>query len=524
MKSLLLGRVPTTAFKMAIMAGVIGGCLAAGGTPAQAQQSSSELIVRLKKNSKFSFSPSFAPALSGMTLAEPLNATANLSMGSESGLIHLKFNSAQDAADAQAKLAASNLVESVVPDFLYHPAIALRVRDIARSAAQDLMEWSVPFVRRGWDQGSGRSEALPDPQWPTHVETGEDPLASKDWALSKIDMPSVEAVRKLLPSSKKIIAAVIDTGVDYNHEDLMGAMWRNPSNANEVGYDFAHNNNKPFDQRHFDIEGCLKDAACRLGYGSGKFLTNPGHGTHCAGHVGAVANNSIGIRGVGGAVQIMALKFFYDANDENAGAGDDAAAIQSIDYAIQHGAKVISASWGGRELRPDAEKSELKKALIRAQRAGVLVVIAAGNDGIDQDNVEDPDFPAAYTLDNLLVVAASDANDQIADFSNFGARSVHIAAPGVKILSTTTGGTPYNDVVATYKDSKGNTHEMDWDGTSMATPIVAGAAALVWSKYPRENYLQIKNRILRSARHVNALDGKVSTGGVLDVSAALGLN
>src|SRR6185503_17174173 len=122
----------------------------------------------------------------------------------------------------------------------------------------------------------------------------------------------------------------------YNHEDLKGALWRDPSNPQIVGRDFAHNTDLPYDVLHFDLDGCMKDPACTSGETMGQYLTNPGHGTHCAGHVGAVANNSIGIQGVGGKVQVMALKFFYDYTDgaANAGGGDDAAAIQAIDYAI----------------------------------------------------------------------------------------------------------------------------------------------------------------------------------------------
>jgi subtilisin family serine protease len=236
-----------------------------------------------------------------------------------------------------------------------------------------------------------------------------------------------------------------------------------------------------------------------------------------------VANNSIGIRGVGGNVQVMALKFFFDYTDgENAGAGDDAAAIQAIDYAITHGVKVISASWGGRMSKADAESSELKNALIRAQNAGLLFVVAAGNDSIDNDSDAQADYPAAFHMDNMIVVAASDSKDALADFSNYGATTVDIASPGVKILSTTVGST-YQDVITTYT-IHGKTQAIDWDGTSMATPIVAGAAALVWSKYPNETYQQIKQRILNSARPVAGLKGKIVTGGVLDVTAALGLS
>ena len=214
------------------------------------------------------------------------------------------------------------------------------------------------------------------------------------------------------------------------------------------------------------------------------------------------------------------LKFFFDSNDPNAGGGDDAAAIQSIDYAIKNGAKVISASWGGRQSKADGDSSDLKAAMQRAQQAGVIFVVAAGNDSINQDTDDQPSFPAAYSFDNMIVVAASGQDNKIADFSNFGNKSVHIAAPGVKIFSTTSDG-QYNDVVTHYQTPDGQDKEMDWDGTSMATPIVAGAVAAVWAKHPGEHYHQIRDRILNSARKVAGLADKVSTGGVLDVAAAM---
>lgn len=475
---------------------------------------SSELIVRYREPQNNAFQ-----AYHSMVRATGKDAQVGI-LNSEEGVVKLSFATPEEAAAARDKLLASDRVLSVAPNFYYRPAMRLQVRTVEGSEN----EWKsvgflpLPFV--GALARSGLMAGMPEVQLPGSVVPGADPLAKQDWALKNIRMPSVAA---LTSDSSPLIAAVIDTGVDYNHEDLVQAMWRKPGNPKEVGYDFAHKNARPYDLVHFDIEGCLNDPGCSLGFDTAKFLSNPGHGTHCAGHVGAMANNSIGMTGIGAPadVKVMGLKFFYDAGEPNAGAGDDAAAIQSIDYAVKNGAKVISASWGGAMPREEAEKSELKNALIRAQKAGVLVVIAAGNDGIDQDRVTEPAYPAAYDLDNLIVVAATDQKDSLADFSNYGAKSVHIGAPGVKILSTTVG-SKYSDLVAKFKGKDGKEHEIAWDGTSMATPIVAGAAALIWSKYPNENYKQIRDRILRTARKVPGLNGRVQTGGVLDVAAALG--
>lgn len=438
------------------------------------------------------------------------------------GLYRLSFASNVEAARAREFLATESAVERIVPNFRYRPAISYRWREAqpnpsASSALPErpsswLMDWP-----KDWNPAN--ASKLPDvEQPPSSFTPGVDPLEARDWALKAIRMP--EHSEETPSATTAVTTAVIDTGVDYNHEDLIAAMWRDTSDPAVVGYDFVHDHAKPYDLRHFDVEGCLTSLPCRLGLDVSRFLVNPGHGTHCAGHVAAVASNSLGIRGVGTSARLMALKFFYDVGEIGAGSGDDAAAIQAIDYAVKNGARIISASWGARIPREAAETSELKAALLRAQKAGVLFVVAAGNDGVDQELVENPSYPAAFHLDHMIVVAASNPRDELADFSNYGARTVDLAAPGVRILSTTVG-SKYEDVVARFKDSRGVEHELAWDGTSMAAPIVAGAAALVWSRFPEEDYKQIRNRLLNSVRKVSALKGKVATEGVLDVSAAL---
>jgi subtilisin family serine protease len=372
----------------------------------------------------------------------------------------------------------------------------------------------LPFPKLGGIAAFERARGIPDvllPEVPSPI--GADPLLLRDWAIRKIQLQAASFQEAL----STVTVAVIDTGVDYNHEDLRNAMWRKPSDPLEVGYDFAHDHPNPYDVKSFDLAACLRDERCSRGDDWQGLLANPGHGTHCAGHVAAIAQNTRGIRGVAAGARIMALKFFYDAGERFAGTGDDEAAIRAIDYAIANGAKIISASWGGRHPHEEAQASELRNALLRARDAGILVVIAAGNDGINQDTVDDPVYPAAYAseMDHLIVVAASDQNDRLAPFSNFGERTVHLAAPGVKILSTTVGSS-YSDIV-----DQADQIRIDWNGTSMSTPLVAGAAALIWSKFPHWSYREVRKRILDSARPVDSLSGKLATSGVLDVEAAL---
>ncbi|MGK5085124.1 S8 family peptidase [Bdellovibrionota bacterium FG-1] len=486
---------------------------------------SRELLMRVPPSSRINALSHLQPLVSklkkdlGLRGVNPIGPVASV----HSNLLKLNFATSQGAAEARKLIRSFDPSAHVSINALYRPAMNFKIQKTKKSSALlfPLAGQAVPSE----DSNSEMIELVENPLvWPApeNVEKGADPLALKDWALKNIGFP-LEKSEELV-SNSSIITAVIDTGVDYNHEDLAGAMWRTYSEDEEsdediVGWDFAHDTARPYDRVKFDFAGCLADPVCKSGADSSKFLLNAGHGTHCAGHVAAVAQNSRGIRGLGAGAQLMGLKFFFDEGEKDAGQGSDLGAIQAIDYAIEHGVRVINASWGGRMPRVDGEASELKQALIRAQAAGLIVVIAAGNEGIDQDAEEEPSYPAAYELDNLIVVAASDGQDNLADFSNYGVKSVHLAAPGVRILSTISGA-GYSNVVASATDKEGNEYTQFWDGTSMAAPIVAGAVALVWSKFPAEDYRQIRERILRSTRHVEGLEGLVATGGILDISAA----
>lgn len=295
-----------------------------------------------------------------------------------------------------------------------------------------------------------------------------DPELSKAYGLGKIGAPEAW---KTWQGSKDMIVAVIDTGIDYNHEDLAFNVWRNPNPTKNdiVGFDFVHNDGLPFDDNQ--------------------------HGTHTSGTVGAVGGNGKGVSGVAPKVSIMALKFL-----SGEGSGTTADAIRAIDYAIEHGAKVLSNSWGG---KGDDGNQALKDSIERARAKDVLFVAAAGNDGTDNDG-RDPSFPAAFDNDNLISVAATDASDQMAFFSNYGAKTTHVAAPGVNIYSTVPGN-KYAQL----------------SGTSMACPHVAGAAALIWSKNPTWNYKKVKEVLMKTVDPLPSLKGKTVTGGRINVLKAL---
>ena len=216
-----------------------------------------------------------------------------------------------------------------------------------------------------------------------------------------------------------------------------------------------------------------------------------GHGTIVAGEIGAVGNNGIGIAGIDWNVQIMPLEFL-DAN----GNGYLSNAVLAINYAVSAGAKIINASWGG-----DAYDAAMASAIQNAQSHGVIFVAAAGNNG-SNDNVT-AEYPASYSFNNVVSVAATDQNNNIASFSDYGSTTVSIAAPGLSIAST----------------APGNTYEY-YTGTSMAAPLVTGALALVWSIHPTWTYTQVIADVLDNTDKLASLTGKVETG-LLDVGKAV---
>jgi hypothetical protein len=317
------------------------------------------------------------------------------------------------------------------------------------------------------------------PALPPEPAAAVDPDMAQAWGITKVSADKAWAKQR---GSKNVIVAVIDTGVDYTHKNLAFNIWRNPHQSvngvnvfgdnitgDVVGWDFVHNDNLPFDDNE--------------------------HGTHCAGVIGAVGNSGIGISGINQRVSIMPVKFLTGE-----GSGDVASAVKAIDYAVSRGAKVLSNSWGGKG--DDGTGGALKDAISRAQAAGVLFVAAAGNDGTDNDS--QATFPASYNLDNMVNVAATDEKDGLAFFSNTGAKSVHVGAPGTNVYSTVPGN----------KYAK-------LSGTSMACPHVAGEAALLMAQFPNAKYSEIKQRILNSGDSLGALSGKTVTGKRINVLNAL---
>jgi len=316
---------------------------------------------------------------------------------------------------------------------------------------------------------------------PNHIYKAEvipnDPSYPLLWGMPKIGAPTVW---NTTTGSSSVVVAVIDTGVDYTHPDLAANMWHNPREI-------------PGNGKDDDGNGYIDDI-----YGIDAFngdadpMDDVDHGTHCAGTIGAVGNNGIGVAGVNWNVKIVALKFL------GLDGGTDAGAIECYQYAIalkQSGVnlRVISNSWGGY-----GNGQALRDIIASAEAAGIISICAAGNDTMNTDIL--PHYPSSYDVPSLLSIAASDENDQPAVFTNYGRKNVDFAAPGVNIYSTIPGG-GYEYM----------------SGTSMATPHVSGIAALLLSRYPDLTPLRIKQIMLQSTDISHVWSGFTVTGGRINL-------
>jgi hypothetical protein len=284
--------------------------------------------------------------------------------------------------------------------------------------------------------------------------------------------------------NRSVIVGVIDSGVRYTHQDLAANMWVNTLEVADNGIDD-------------DSNGYIDDVyGINAITGSGDPMDDNDHGTHCAGTIGAVANGGGPLVGVAWDVQIMALKFL-DAG----GSGSLSDAIEGIDYGVRMGVDILNNSWGG-----GGYSQALYDAIERANAVGILFVAAAGNHRGNNDLT--PNYPSNYENANVVAVAALDRSDALASFSCFGANTVDIGAPGVAIYSCTAG-----------SDSS----YAFFNGTSMATPHVSGVAALIKSRFPLADAVELSQRLLLSARPVASLAGKCVTGGALNAANALSI-
>lgn len=374
------------------------------------------------------------------------------------GLQEIKLVAEADIDAVMAQYKASGLYAIVQPDYLYR---------IADNVPND------PLFSQLWGMNNSG-------------QTGGTPGA---------DISALQAWDKRTDASS-VIVAVIDTGVMYTHPDLRDNIWVNT--AEDL------NGNGIFDTG--DVDGLDQDgngyADDVVGYNFcdyGGSVPGPdpidghGHGTHCAGTIGAVGHNGDGVAGVCWNTQIMCLRFL-----DSSGIGNTSDAIGAIYYAVENGATVLSNSWGG----PGSDAA-LDVAIQYALDHDVVFVAAAGNEAVNIDYIIS--YPGASPKENVVSVAASDHNDNIANFSNYGPTNVDLAAPGVNVYSTWANG-GYRTL----------------SGTSMATPHVAGACTLLRAQYPDLNYAQIITLLFDGVDPLPQWAGLVATGGRLNIDTSLG--
>jgi len=344
---------------------------------------------------------------------------------------------------------------------------------VERYRASGLVEFAEPDYKLHASVVPNDPHFLSGLQWSLrNSSTGRDIHAVDAWDTSS--------------SASNIVVAVIDTGIRYTHEDLAPNMWVNPNEVPGNGLDDDHNG---FVDDIYGIDTITH---------SGNPMDDGDHGTHVAGVIGAVGNNGKGVAGVAWKVKLMACKFL-DIN----GDGDTSDAIEAIDYARRMGAHVLNGSFGGADY-----SSALYTAIQNARAAGIIFVAAAGNESSNLDQI--PTYPACYTLDNIVVVGGVNRSDNLdTGYSNYGANNVDLCAPGTGIYST------WGTSDSAYMSST---------GTSMATPHVAGAIALMRARFPNMTHAQIISRLLASVDELPALAGKCRSGGRLNLAKALGPN
>ncbi|MDX6382740.1 MAG: serine protease, partial [Blastocatellia bacterium] len=378
---------------------------------------------------------------------------------------------------------------------------------IARTAPEDTLKAVAALAARD-------DVLYAEPNYILHSDaTPNDPSFGQLYGMTKIGMPQAWDTITGSTGSSQIVVGIVDEGVDVKHPDLQANIWTNPAPGSLPG---------------FSPKVQLSAASYTIGEGGGAatvtvnrdpgdlhgfdFVRTTGdipaesHGTHVAGTIGAVGNNGVGVVGVNWRVGIMSLRFI----DQTTNNGNEADAIKAYNYARQMRAlwlssggtqganvRVLNNSYGGSSF----SQASLD-AISALNTANILFVAAAGNESTNNDAA--PHFPSNYDLPNVISVAATDSNDGLAGFSNFGARSVLLGAPGVGILSTTP-----------------NNSYSFFSGTSMATPHVTGAAALLLAQNPNLTVAQLRALLEFNGDVVSALAGKSVSGRRLNVANSL---
>jgi subtilisin family serine protease len=326
-----------------------------------------------------------------------------------------------------------------------------------------------------------RSVRYVEPDFVLHASRSpDDPLYFRQYALAPAATGDIAAPQAWDVSTSCAKVATLDSGLQYSHPDLAPNVWHNPHEIKDNGKDDDHNG---YVDDYYGVD---------VHKGSGSGGDDDGHGTHVAGIIGGRGNNGVGVAGTCWSTSIMSVRFM-----DSHGRGSTSDAVAGLQYAVHQGAKIVNCSFGS-----SSKSSALQDAVEYAKENDVLLVVAAGNDGESLES--HPEYPASYTDANIIAVAATTATDALADFSDYGSKSVDLAAPGEGIYST------YPTSSYRYLD-----------GTSMAAPFVTGAAAMLRAKDPSLTYAQLRSTLLASVDQLPSLQGRTATGGRLDLDRAI---
>jgi thermitase len=419
--------------------------------------------------------------IAGVTLVLALTCAASPAIAQDQPAVIVRFEA---GADASERAAARRAADVENPERLPSPGL-----EVVEPEPGVTVRESIEALERSPDV------VYAEPDAPRRaVATPDDRFFALQWALRNsgqvvggtagVPAADIDAggAWDVTTGSADVVVAVVDSGVDVSHPDVAPNLW---ADRGETGGGREANG---IDD---DGDGLIDD---RMGWdwvqGDNQPLDGNGHGTHVAGTIAARGNDATGVAGVAWRASIMPLRVLGDD-----GSGRVSDVIKAYGYAARHGARIVNASLGG------GSSSRAERDAIAAA-SNVLFVVAAGNDGADNDTTAS--YPCNYELANVVCVAASDQSDALASFSNYGSRTVDLAAPGVNIASTWPGGT--------------------WtllDGTSMATPHVAGVAALVLAARPGLGVAGLRDVVISSGDPRPALTGRIVSGARLNAARAV---
>lgn len=376
---------------------------------------------------------------------------------------------------------------------LFERLYVLHLEDVKNLSNDFLNSDAFEYVERDYYAGRNKLPSVEKSVESIEKNAGEfnDPKMSRLWHFNDSAGMSVSKAYKEIINQKgnEVIVAVVDTGVDYNHEDLKEVMWTNPGEIAGNGID--DDNNGYVDDVH-GIDTLDRDSN---GNATGDMDDTHSHGTHVSGIIGAKQNNGKGIAGVAANVKIMGIRTVPNSGDEL-----DVDVVESFLYAAKNGAKIINCSFGKAHNEGGMAVSEAIKHI--GEKYGVLVIAAAGNSSRDIDRRLT--YPASFDNDHLMVVASTSSRGGMSYFSNYGKKNVDVAAPGSSVYSTTP-----------------NNRYSSMSGTSMASPAAAGVAAEVLSQNPELGPVELKELLMTSATKVGRFSGKIVSGGRVDLYSAL---